>query len=88
MKSTIEVDIKNYLKGKDWVWGGKMEEDFNNNTIHKGSAISRTCRAMTVAGVLENKKEQVNEECPKCVMYRIKKQKKFMAKKIYSSLDK
>lgn len=46
-KLTIPKSIHDYLKGKEWMFGGKIARDVAGITEHKESVVERRLREMT-----------------------------------------
>lgn len=72
MKETVSSRIIEYLKGKSWQWGGKIEDHIRASMGSKASNASRICRSLAEAGILDRRLEAFEgSDGRKFVQYRI-----------------
>lgn len=69
---SIQNQIVEFLKGKDYTFGGVIEDFIRQTDGAKSSNASRRCRELAQAGVLETRRVQVQGEGPWVIQYRIK----------------
>jgi hypothetical protein len=67
---TVKTLILEYLRGRDWVWGGVIEDYVRSHVGSKASMASRRTRELQNEGKLEARYEQVNGKGPHVVQYR------------------
>ena len=70
MEKSIKTLILEHLKGKDWVWGGKLEDHIRSLVGSKASTASRRARELENEGRIE--KRLVLFEGNRVVQYRVK----------------
>ena len=70
---SIKEQIIKYLEAQGkWCWGGQIDDFIRDQNGSKTSNVSRRCRELENAGVIEKELTQVEGAGPKCVRYRIK----------------
>lgn len=67
---SVSTAILDFLEGKDWTWGGIVEDYIRAKFGHKASTASRECRRLVTEGKIEVVREQVNGKGAHCVKYR------------------
>ena len=71
MKTVNEVIIE-YLTGKDYCWGGKIEDYVRARVGSKASCCARRLRELAQDGILETDRRKINNKGPDFVLYRIR----------------
>lgn len=71
-KVSIKQLILDFLKGRDFVFGGTIEDYIRSIYGPKASNVSRRCRELENGGLIEVRKVQVNGRGPFVTQYRLK----------------
>ncbi len=68
---SVSGSILEFLKGKDYVFGGVIDDYIRSRFGHKASNCGRRCRELVQDGLLEATYEQINGKGPRVVKYRL-----------------
>jgi hypothetical protein len=68
---SIKTDITDFLIGRDWVFGGVIEDYIRAVDKHKASNASRRCRELYQEGKLERRMASVPGVSNLVVQYRL-----------------
>lgn len=69
-EKSVKTLILEWLDGKDWTYGGKIEDYIRAEVGAKASNASRQCRKLAEEGLLERRTNRIGGKGPAVVMYR------------------